>query len=719
MRHAGIAWRRVSRRVAVRANGNVHQRVFWFGAVVGEAAYLAYAAAFAWRGARPQAMSHLGLAICIGALALWVHARRAERAGVRWLAGLFFAHLSVVVWLQGGLAASALWWLAILPCIALLADLRSEGALMAALFIAQVLLHYGLSHLPGRPPAYGAWLDSTSQEFAAIVGAMSVMLTFIWQSLSWQQRVQGQLELARREAVAAAEAKTRFMANMSHEIRTPLNGLVGAADLLRMSTLSDVQRAQLLALQQQSSKTVLTLVDDILDWSKLEAGRLTLEPHPVNLGHLVFQANQLFSVTAFDKGIELSCSCDPAVPARLLGDITRLRQIINNLVSNAVKFTAQGGVHIHVGLDNDSDRTVHWRPGQICRVRIEVADSGIGIAEEQRRTLFVAFSQADSTITRRYGGTGLGLAICQDLASLMRGRIEVESQLGIGSCFSLVVPLTVAEPPPQTQPGGLPSLPLRGQQSTALLVIASKGLVRHVGGLLGELGLDLDVQTALPDAERLDPTRLALLLIDAPLLPPQRGMALGWLRRVAERGIRVAVLTPLSGDSVLGPVDQVAMLYKPVRRSSLRALLLGATVSDVRDADENDSMPAPLLELGLKVLVVEDNPVNQIVVSSMLDQLHCAVVQCSNGEEALSALARGAYDVVLMDLQMPVMDGLTATRELRRREAAEGLRRTPVVAMTANTGSDGAGHPHDSDMDGYLAKPFVIRQLQQCLRSFV
>ena len=163
----------------MRANGNVHQRVFWFGAMVGQASYLAYAAAFAWRGALPEAVSYIGLAFCIAVLALWVRVRRAERAGVRWLAGLFFAHLSVVVWLQGGLAASALWWLAILPCIALLADLRSEGVLMAALFIAQVLLHYGLSGLPGRPPAYGTWLNSASQELAAIIGAMAVMLTFI------------------------------------------------------------------------------------------------------------------------------------------------------------------------------------------------------------------------------------------------------------------------------------------------------------------------------------------------------------------------------------------------------------------------------------------------------------------------------------------------------------------------------------------------------------
>jgi CheY-like chemotaxis protein len=491
---------------------------------------------------------------------------------------------------------------------------------------------------------------------------------------------------------------------MSHEVRTPLNGIIGTSELLDSPRLSDEQRVQLLGLQRQSARTLLALVNDVLDFAKLDAGKLALERQPVALRELVFESNELFSVAAFAKGIELSSSCSPDVPEHWLGDPTRLRQIVNNLVGNAVKFTATGGVHIHLSLEaidpRDPAPAAGWQT-----VRIEVSDSGPGIDEAQRATLFTAFTQADASITRRFGGTGLGLSIAQELAQLMDGRIEVASTPGQGSRFSLCVPLQMAARP---EPRPLPS-----RRADIVLACASDGLARHIGALLAELRIDPVSRRSLPTEADLQ--ACTLLLVDAPLL--QATEPRGWLRQQAEAGRQVIILTPLSDDAVVGAPASALLLYKPVRRKSLQAAL--ATLLPPTDAPPRPAEPsadAPVRR-PLQVLVADDNPVNQVVVEAMLAELgaHCAMV--SNGEEALARARREPFDLLLMDLQMPRLDGRSATQRLREHEARHGLRRLPVIAMTAHPESAEGVACTAAGMDGFLTKPFGLAQLRRCLQA--
>ncbi len=688
----------------------LNRRILKIGAAMSAVFYPAYALAFQYTGRPIIALACMISLLVSAGVSLWGLRRARPHAALQALLVVYFVHFSGLTWFQGGLSAPALWWLSAVPMVCLLAGLQIQGVVMAALLGFQLVAIYVAEANMALPQALALWQQPETERLLASLSACTVLTALMVASLHWRRVMGMELDRARDEAMEAVNIKARFLANMSHEIRTPLNGLVGAADLLRLESLTREQRIQLLSLQQQSSKTVLALVDDILDWSKLKAGQMTVETRPLNLCSLVFGANQLFSVTAFDKGIELSTSADPDVPPQLLGDATRLRQIVNNLVSNAVKFTTKGGVHIHVSIDKPATRL----PAGHRLVRVSVSDTGIGIAPRHRDSLFDEFSQADGTITRRFGGTGLGLAICHDLAKLMGGRIEVDSTPGEGSTFSLVVPLRVGSTPSQVDTA-LPG----AEQLDVVLACASEGLARHVGTLLREFRVRHTWLTALPTPSAFQHQGDAahLLLVDAALLPQApEDIGAEW-RRFAEHGVTVVVMTPFSGDSVLGPIAHASLLYKPIRRSSLRSVLMGLIAGQpVSEPDSRfDTLPA---RMSRQVLLVEDNPVNQIVCKAMLNQVGCEVVLADNGQQALDLLAGRRFDLVLMDLQMPVMDGLTATRELRRREERERLARTPVVAMTANTEADIQPGAPGWIFDGFLAKPFVLKHLTDCLKRF-
>jgi len=689
----------------------VRQRMLRFAASFLTLFALLYLTIHLWGGRYRAAAVDLALVLLAFAIAHF-----ARRTGRYVLAqGLIHAAVFVAVLFLSyltGVYAGAIWWLSVLPLLSMMSGARTVSWVQLLVFAGVVLSFNQLARFTPPEPADG---DSAN----ALIALSSLMctvytLTYMAQVLRWRDQLHGALARARGEALESAAVKSRFLAAMSHEIRTPLNGVLGSAELLQSRGLSAGERVQMLSLLTQSARSLLTLVNDILDWSKLDVGRVAVEQRPLNLRGLVFESNELFAAQAANKGIELTSSCSPEVPRRFLGDPTRIRQIVNNLVSNAVKFTDHGGVHLHLSLDG-VDIAERPNPAAARIARIEVSDSGIGMSPLKIAGLFQAYVQGDPSVAREYGGTGLGLAISQELARLMGGRIEVSSAEGAGSTFTLVLPVQVLEEAPAD-----PGTP--GRRSDVLLATASPGLQRHLTTVLNDLRVDPVCTSQLPTSEEL--AGCHLLMIDSALLSGVDDV-FGWLARQASGSCRVVVIAPLNQDAVVGTLPEAMLLYKPVRLSSLRNILHTADAERRRDAKVPDAEAAeaaaspglvgePLR--GLRVLIAEDNQVNQVVFQAMLAQAGTVCRIVGNGQEALDALASEAVDLVLMDVQMPVLDGLSAVRALRAREAAvPGSRRLPVIAMTANTEPQDVAACMAAGMDDFLPKPFGMAQLTAVL----
>jgi two-component system, NarL family, sensor histidine kinase BarA len=657
-----------------------------------------YTAVFWMRGARAQACETLVAGLLVAAGGGVCSRARSFAWPLRALSVPLFLWLTWTTIRQGGELPSAAWWLSVVPFIL-------AGAGMHYLAIAAVFAFVGTVTTLYLHPAWIPLPDVRAVEpwrkFVAVIGSEFLALWLIIIAMRSRARVAQALETARSAASEAADLKARFLANMSHEIRTPLTGIIGAAEVLDAKGLSDAQRVQLLSMQRQSARTLLALVNDVLDFAKLDAGKVRLEHQPVFLRGIVFESNELYSMQAFAKGIEISSSCNPDVPQSFLGDQLRLRQVVNNLVSNAVKFTERGGVHIHLSMDPRDDHVSANHPGRW--MRIEVVDSGPGISEDQQKTLFNAFVQADPSVTRRFGGTGLGLSIAQELCRLMGGRIEVQSVPGEGSRFSVLVPLT--------QNSEEVSLPVASHRADVLLATANSGLGRHLKTLLNELRVDPVIVDRLPDES--DLTECRMLIVDAPLLSmPDVG---GWISTQSRAGRRIAILTPLGADAVVGMPALGHILYKPVRRKSLEAFV--GQQGCVR-AGEGSPEVAPEKPLaGVHVLVAEDNPVNQVVVQAMLAELGATSVVACNGREAIECIAGEPFDVALMDVNMPEMDGLSATRALRALETRSGAPRLRLLATTATLDSGELEACLVAGMDACLTKPFGLADLRRALES--
>jgi signal transduction histidine kinase len=663
---------------------------------------VAFSVTFALHGLWVDALRNAGMGAFGAACCLWAWRTGHVTAPMRALSIVLVAMLAWQTLRQGASLPAAGWWLSVIPFLLAGAGLHRMAVAVVVVFVVVVtLLFVG-------PPMQSLGLVpeddlGPTRQYIAVVGSEFFALAMILMAVRRRREAAQAIEVARAAASEAVTAKSRFLAHVSHEIRTPLNGVIGTADLLRSPHLDDSQREQLLELQQQSTRTLLTLVNDVLDWTKLEVGKVVLESRPLHLKRLVLESNELLAVQAYDKGIDLTSSCNPDVPQRVVGDATRLRQIIDNLVGNAVKFTATGGVHIHVSLDAD-DAAAARAAAPTRWVRIEVVDSGIGIEPHRLAGLFTAFAQADESITRRYGGTGLGLAISLELARLMGGRIEAASVPGSGSTFALVVPLEVAgvERPGQAT---------RARRDV-VVASASPGVLRHLNAMLHDIGIEPRLVRELGDA---DGDGCRVMMVDAPLLTALPDPE-SWLQRKHRAGCRVAVITPPGAGPALGSRLHLPLLLKPVRPASLQAVL--HELDREPAAMPAPASPAPGSRAALHVLVAEDHAVNQIVVQAMLNELGASSVVAANGREALDCLAAQRFDLVLMDMQMPEMDGATATRAWRAIEAAEArARRVPVIAMTASTPADQPALWCDSGMDGILPKPFGLAELRRVLRS--
>ena len=610
---------------------------------------------------------------------------------------------------QGGLEAPTLMWLVTGPALSIICAAYRSAIVWLVLGLAS-LLALGLLEYRGVKLPVEAATDNIPFRTSVIFGLFVALASFFGivdrarrRSLSALEAANqalsaakvalevrnDELQTAHRAALLAATAKSRFLATISHEIRTPLNGVIGATQVLAMGAMSPHQQ-NLVSTLAQSGEALLELIDNVLDYAKLEAGKVEIASRAFSPREIVEGVGALFAAQAAVKGLELTCRVAPTVAEHVDGDSARLRQILSNLVSNAIKFTARGGVTLEVTQAED----------EFC---YEVSDTGMGIPHAQQAILFSPFTQLDDSVTRTHGGTGLGLAISHELAALMGGGIELLSVAGEGTLFRCRIPLRPLAARESPHPPALAAREMR------LWVAGPTGAITHE--LAAAADLNVTRLAARPTRAELAAFARAqtLLVIDGRTIDPTFADSL----RTSQCPTVVLLRVNENPTSFEDLGTSIVACYLPLQRDKLWA----ACHTALNGGATPPRMCATTPNLSAVVLVVEDNPVNLALVTAMLDHLGCVVITACDGAEALAKFEAGRFDLILMDCHMPVLDGYGATRAIRQREQSDSRSRTRIIALTADVLTTNLEHCQAAGMDGYLSKPFTLDQLHAIVLS--
>jgi signal transduction histidine kinase/ActR/RegA family two-component response regulator len=688
--------------------------------IVGMVACVTYGPFFFWMGMDAVAIGVLMGAIPFASAPLIKRLTGSSAAGLETINVATYGLITWICYWEGGLGvAPAIPWLLVIPFIALVGGGYRSAATWLLVVLATLAGFYlwqrvnGLQVRLGNDPlllhavnavvlivivmAFLALVERTRHRAISNQQALNEVLRRFTRDLEKRNE---DLARAHEAALAADRAKSQFLANMSHEIRTPMNGVLGMTELLLATGLT-ADQMQYAQAQKLSGEHLLTLINDILDISKLDAGKMELERVEYNPRDMAESIAEVLSPRAFGKGLQFYCLVRPDVPRVLFGDPHRLRQVISNLVSNAIKFTEQGEVGLEVETGIRAGEPV------LC---FTVRDTGIGISPEVQARLFQPFTQADESTTRRYGGTGLGLTISRRIAQCMRGDVEVTSTAGTGSSFALWIPMDSA-PAPATAAS-------EGRVHAGHVVWIHDhctGPALALAAACESLGYAVRTADRVPTTDtlrKLDPAEVAGVLIAH---SPEIGIA-QWRDWNAHASAPLVACLPIDQATLGMELSQagVRVLTLPARLARVEECLQGASQGK---ANAPKRAPLQRTTFALHVLLAEDNAVNRQVAGAMLNKLGCTFDVAPDGAQAVKRWTEGQYDVVLMDCQMPVMDGYDATRQIRQIETRDGRPPMPIIAVTANALREDRAHCLAAGMTDYLSKPFTLDDLEILLRA--